>query len=201
MIINENDSRVRRTKKLIKKGLMELSETKSVDKISVKELTEYIDINRGTFYLHYSDIDDLTKHLQDEIYTGFDNILSTVTAEKIINDPVDILYDVCVFLHDNADICRVFLNTQKAPEFANKISDFLIQWCRETFSKTYPNLTEEKCDLICQYFKYGGMGLTRSWLSSYPERTPREIAELWFSIARGGVLGILESSSKAASEQ
>jgi hypothetical protein len=33
MSINENDSRVRRTKKLIRQGLVELSQTKSVNKM------------------------------------------------------------------------------------------------------------------------------------------------------------------------
>ena len=35
MSINENDSRVRRTKKLIRQGLVELSRTKSISKITV----------------------------------------------------------------------------------------------------------------------------------------------------------------------
>ena len=49
MAINENDRRVRRTKKLIRKGLIELAQEKPIEKISVKELADRVDINRGTF--------------------------------------------------------------------------------------------------------------------------------------------------------
>ena len=63
MAINNEDSRVKRTKKLIRKGLVELSQTKRINKITVKELTDHIEINRGTFYLHYKDVFDLVESL------------------------------------------------------------------------------------------------------------------------------------------
>ena len=43
------DSRVRRTKRLLKQGLTELMAQKSIKKITVRELSELVDINRGTF--------------------------------------------------------------------------------------------------------------------------------------------------------
>ena len=50
------DRRVRKTKKLLLDGLTQLMQTKDVSEISVKELSDLVDINRGTFYLHYRDI-------------------------------------------------------------------------------------------------------------------------------------------------
>lgn len=199
MAINENDSRVRRTKRLIRKGLMELAREKEISKISVKELADRIDINRGTFYLHYSDIENLVECIQKEIYDGFNMLLSDVTVERIKTEPVEILYDICNFLNQNSDVCAVLLNSEKTSEFAVSTGNLLGEKCYELFSKAYPHLTEEKYDLICEYFKYGGIGIIRSWLNNHPEKTPRQIAELWFSMAKGGVIGILEADSKAAS--
>ena len=71
MSINENDSRVRRTKKLIRQGLVELAKNKSISKITVKELTDCVDINRGTFYLHYKDVYDLVESIENELYDEF----------------------------------------------------------------------------------------------------------------------------------
>lgn len=36
---------------------------------SVRELAERADINRGTFYIHYQDINDLLQRLEDEMAT------------------------------------------------------------------------------------------------------------------------------------
>lgn len=36
---------------------------------SVRELAERADINRGTFYIHYQDVNDLLQRLEDEMAT------------------------------------------------------------------------------------------------------------------------------------
>ena len=53
------DRRVRKTRALLLQGLVKMLETHDIQDISVKELTELVDINRGTFYLHYDDIYDM----------------------------------------------------------------------------------------------------------------------------------------------
>ena len=52
------DRRIRKTRNAIKNGLAELLLEKSIGDISVRELTEKVDLNRGTFYLHYKDNSD-----------------------------------------------------------------------------------------------------------------------------------------------
>jgi AcrR family transcriptional regulator len=54
---------VKRTQKSIKDAFFELRKKKSIDRISVKELSELAMINKATFYLHYSDIYDLSEKL------------------------------------------------------------------------------------------------------------------------------------------
>ena len=44
------DRRVRKTRALLLQGLVKMLETHDIQDISVKELTELVDINRGTFY-------------------------------------------------------------------------------------------------------------------------------------------------------
>mgnify|MGYP000529667825 CR=1 FL=1 len=45
------DKRVARTKTRLKEGLADLMTRKSIQEITVKELVEYVHINRSTFYL------------------------------------------------------------------------------------------------------------------------------------------------------
>ena len=54
----KEDRRVRRTKKLLSQGLIELMQQKQVKDITVRELADLVDVNRGTFYLYYRDIFD-----------------------------------------------------------------------------------------------------------------------------------------------
>lgn len=46
----KEDRRVRRTKKLLTHGLIQLMKEKQVQDITVRELADLVDVNRGTFY-------------------------------------------------------------------------------------------------------------------------------------------------------
>jgi len=82
MNTNQTDRRVRKTKALLLKGLMQLMETKDIRDISVKELSDLVDINRSTFYLHYSDIYDMLAQIENELFIEFNDILNNVSSDK-----------------------------------------------------------------------------------------------------------------------
>ena len=50
----KTDARVKYTKMVLKKALLELMQHKPVNKITVKEICERAELNRATFYAHYS---------------------------------------------------------------------------------------------------------------------------------------------------
>ena len=81
------DSRVRRTKRLLRQGLTELLREKSIKKITVRELSERIDINRGTFYLHYKDIYDLVDQIEKELFDEFEKILESYSIADLKTRP------------------------------------------------------------------------------------------------------------------
>lgn len=60
------DRRVVRTRKSIMDAFNKLLVEKGVDKITVSAIAREADIDRKTFYLHYSSIDDLTSHKAEE---------------------------------------------------------------------------------------------------------------------------------------
>lgn len=70
------DQRIQRTKAAIKKAFFAFRAEKPVEKITVTELTKMANINKATFYLHYSDIyalaDEIEDGLIDEILADLD---------------------------------------------------------------------------------------------------------------------------------
>lgn len=61
------DRRVLRTKKNIRQTFLQLLSEKSLTQLTVKELSEQADINRKTFYMYYSNIEEILFELEDEL--------------------------------------------------------------------------------------------------------------------------------------
>ena len=68
----EGDMRVRRTRTHLKEALLQMVAERPVAKISVTELSERAEVNRKTFYLHYSGIGDMLLEIADDIVRTLD---------------------------------------------------------------------------------------------------------------------------------
>ena len=62
----KENRKTRYTKMVLQNSLFELMEKKPIEKITIKELCENADINRTTFYAHYSDQYDLLAKIENE---------------------------------------------------------------------------------------------------------------------------------------
>lgn len=73
--MNENDRRTRRTQKLIRDNFIDLMKQKPINEITIQEITDKADINRRTFYLHFTDIYDLLSKTEDYVMDHFAQML------------------------------------------------------------------------------------------------------------------------------
>ncbi len=118
------DRRIRRTKALLLQGLMQLMETKDIRDISVKELSDLADINRGTFYLHYRDIYDLLEQIEDEMFMEFNEILNQdFDYGRNTLSPQDTLLDIFSFLERHRDAARIMIGPHGDHSFVNRLKN------------------------------------------------------------------------------
>ena len=96
--LKKEDRRVRRTKKLLTKALTELLQTKQINEITVKELTDLADMNRGTFYLYYKDIFDMLEKIEEELFQKLDAIAQTHEHGDLTEQVKPILLDLFHFI-------------------------------------------------------------------------------------------------------
>ena len=101
----KEDKRVRYTKKAIKDSFLMLFETKPLEKISVTEICNNADINRGTFYSHYSDPYDLKNSLEEEFLDAVKSRIPEYTENG--QKKITTAQTLCI-LKENKELCRVF---------------------------------------------------------------------------------------------
>ena len=196
MAINDNDIRVRRTKKLLRKGVAEIGKTKSVNKITVKELTDLVEINRGTFYLHYKDVYDLVDSIEDELCEEFDQKVLTVTPDDILHRPVDVLETYFEYFRTHKDIINVLMGENGDAKFVYRFGELMNTKIVEIFKGIFPNMSMEKYDFAYNYGKFGYVGILHCWATQYPHLTSRQIAEKALALNLGGIWGILGDEGK-----
>lgn len=81
------DKRTVQTKKKIKDVLIEQLKTRSISDISVTEISELCDINRNTFYIHYSSIKEVLKDIEDDIINQIIDALNRHAIIDYIKNP------------------------------------------------------------------------------------------------------------------
>lgn len=196
MAINDNDIRVKRTKKLLRKGIAELARNKSINKITVKELTDLVEINRGTFYLHYKDVYDLVDSIEDELCEEFDQKVLDVTPDDILHRPVDVLETFFEYFRTHKDILGVLMGENGDAKFVYRFGELMNTKILEIFKGIFPNMSMEKYDFAYHYGKFGFIGIIHCWSLKYPHLSSRQIAEKALALNLGGLWGILGDEGK-----
>jgi len=88
-----NEERTHFTKEMLSAALKKQMKKKTLSKISVSELIKECNINRNTFYYHFTDIYDLLKWTLDkeaiEIIKGMDMLINAEEAVRFVMDYVD----------------------------------------------------------------------------------------------------------------
>ena len=95
------DRRSRRTRAMLQNALVKLLETKPLNKISVMELTRLADVNRATFYVHYTDIYALFDQLKRELIDSYKDIIARHRGEILHDDYEPLIHEIFEFATAN----------------------------------------------------------------------------------------------------
>jgi AcrR family transcriptional regulator len=167
--MNTDDRRVRKTKKALREGLAELMLEKELRHITIRELTDRVDVHRGTFYMHYTDVYDLYEQMEE---AAIEELGAIVVCDP--SHAYDDIFDVVVnYVYDNAKMCRLFLDKSLNRNFYDKISTLLEQKYSEIylFETKKAEITEEWSYLI-GYHIQGCISILSRWAKSnfaYPK--------------------------------
>ena len=172
------DRRIRKTKALLRSGLTDLMKQKPVNKITVKELADYVDINRGTFYLHHKDIFDLLSSIESELMQELKDVFDKYNFEKQQIEPLLFLTDIFQFLDHNAEIVTVLLSSNGDILFIDQMKKFVKEKCLNNWMHTYSVSDPIQYEYFYAFISNGIIGLFQAWLERNRKESPEEIAHM-----------------------
>lgn len=185
MVETTKDRRAIKTKKAIKFALAMLIEEKGFNEISITDLTNKADINRGTFYLHYQDKFDLLEQYENELLNEFQTQIKKVTTINLkgitlSSEPLEFMVHTFYYFKENAQFLKALLGPKGDPHFQLKLKAVLETGLFNSFIGVI--FKEEEMTVPKEYFitytLSAHIGLIKEWLDSGMKESPEEMAKI-----------------------
>ena len=123
----QEDRRIKRTKKLLKEALTDLLLERDLKQITVTDLVDRADLNRGTFYLHYRDIYDLLNEMADTLLHDFDRLVKEYFSMKSEGSSYTIGSKAFDYVYENQRICRALFLSPHGMHFIDEFKQIIIR--------------------------------------------------------------------------
>lgn len=159
------DRRVRRTKKLLRESLAELMDEKEFKDITVKEITDRADLNRGTFYLHYKDTYDLLEKIEDDLIHTFEILIEEYHPTENNLSAFTIIHQVFDYITENQKICKLLFLNYCSENYEKKLLNIITSKGFEINSRFFADVDKKKAEYKSFFFAYGLFGLVKKWLA------------------------------------
>ena len=188
MTEKKEDRRVRRTKKLLTQALTQLLQEKQINEITVKELTDLADMNRGTFYLYYKDTFDMLEKIEDGMFEALNAIVSLHEHDDMSQQTKPILLDLFRFIEDNQEMCRVLLSPHGDMNFLHRLNEVVRGKCLKACPDSLREKGEADFDYHYSFVVFGCAGIIRAWVNRNCQESAEAMAELAYGMILRGSL-------------
>jgi len=184
------DRRTERTKAKILEALLELSKEKSINEISIRELTERAKIHRNTFYIHYTDVYGILDDLENHMCTVAAEVTEQFTPQQLRENASDVLEIIFSYLKERREYCMLMLENRTRISVGQKVL--------ESVFEKYLTAFEDSCDrqafafqVQFRYCTSGVIGIVLYWIERGCMESPKEMAELTGKLMTKGLEGAI----------
>lgn len=168
------------TKQVIKQALIHLCQQKTFRKISVQEIAHEANINRQTFYYHFTDKYDLLRwvYFEDAFHFLDPHNLSLDNWEEQALKMLKVIADDKEFYSNTVASDQEVLQQ----EFSTIIQQSFISIFNQMDQER--QLSQQDKLFYARFFSYGCSGVLVNWITHDYQETPMEIAMQLFRLAK-----------------
>lgn len=188
----DRDRRIRKTKQLLRRSFAVLLAEKPLEDITVKELTERADINRGTFYCHYRDIYDLKDQIERELYEEFVAVIDSYGVDNLRQELRSVMAAVFSFLQRNKEFAVIISNYKADSLFFSWVRSEIFRRGLSEWQRIYGFRDSLQWEYYLDFVVAGCVSMLQSWIKKGMRDDPEEmgaLAERFILYGPGEVLG------------
>lgn len=180
----------KQTKENLKNAFWKIYRKKSIEKISVKEITDAAGYNRGTFYLYYKDIYQILEEIERGLLAE-----DIADVEMKFENEEELIAGVIKGYEKNKKYMDVLLGEHGDPAFQIRWKLQIKEIMRRKLLKKGVACTPE-IEYVLEYHMQGAIAATQLWFGNKKDISFEELLHLLFREAN--LLGRFEKQKKAA---
>jgi AcrR family transcriptional regulator len=188
------DRRVQRSRKQLSQALLELIMEKGYDAITIQDITDRADLNRATFYLHYTSKEELLlvslEERFDELVSQFDQL----SVERPIWEEKQSILLTFRHVAENAGLYKVLLSERGMGYLIHRIVDYIAESSSKLTQDSLPpnaRLTIPG-DLISRHVAGSLFALISWWAIHDMPYTPEYMTNVTHQLCVRGTLSTVE---------
>lgn len=160
--MKKTDTRVQFTKSRLQEALLSLLQEKPVDRVTVRELCDRAELNRSTFYLHYTCPYDLLSELEQAFVEAHRKLFLAFWQQ---GRNLDIMAELFACLRENRDFFCAIMGPYGDPAFTEKLVADAREGILDQWQLEFPAYAREKLDYIFDFVLTGSLRLILNWLN------------------------------------
>ena len=185
------DRRTLRSKRALREAFAALVSEQGLGNFSVSELSERADLNRGTFYAHFRDMDGLLRCYEDEVVADllhFEDRLRQVKLRelamaKLSGEPPAIAVELFDALREHGTLLRALLGERGDAAFQTRVRDGVCaNLIRAVLHSKYRDNPSPLTEYYIAYYASGTLGLIQAWLERGMPETSEQIARIMLTV-------------------
>jgi AcrR family transcriptional regulator len=164
------DRRIVKTQESLKKAVIELMNEKSFDEITIQDIADKANLNRGTIYLHYQDKYDLL----DKLIESHMNELGEMDEWACKLDWSNGLVPFFEYFEKNYLFFSTMLASKGAPSFRTRLLDYVMEGFKGEIDRESGRNVDLSEDVMLQYAGTAYVGVIEWWIRNgipYPPQT------------------------------
>ncbi|WP_422404152.1 TetR/AcrR family transcriptional regulator [Mammaliicoccus sp. JADD-157] len=193
------DRRVRKSKAAVKKAFIQLLEDSQIERITIRQISDKADINRGTFYLNYDDKYALLEEMEDEQIADLKKLvdirkvnLAQKTAEEFIEIfSNEVIKKVIIHISENIEFYHAILNLDRTSKIEERITDMILSNINYLIGENN-TVYGVPDDYYLRYVSGALMSMVKYWVHDENRVSIEELVQYIVTISTRGPLSILK---------
>ena len=184
-LLAAEDRRITRSKRALRDALVELIEERGLTNFSASDLCARADLNRGTLYNNFGDMEGLLAALEDDIMDDLESLqscmqrlsLKDVLRYRVNKKPMPFLVGLFDYLREQGDFLHAIMGPKGDPSFGPRVRDAVCTEIIQTIlHERYRNDPSPFVQYYVAFYASAYLGVITHWIETGMKESSQEMA-------------------------